>query len=273
VTLVRYEVPVEGVAVVTLARPEARNAQNVAMLHEVDDAFTRASADDDIRVIVLAADGPHFSAGHDLSEYPKASVDRRVTCWAGFDRPGIEGFMASEEELFIGLCWRWRNLPKPTIAAVNGKAIAGGLMLASCCDLIVAAEDAEFSDPVVAFGVNGNEFFTHLWEFGPRWAKEVLFAGRAVTADEALALHMVNHVVPLDELLPFTLELAARVARRPAFGLTLAKQAVNQALEAQGMWAAVQSAYTLHALGHAHNFHQSGGPVLRGAARSIRDRK
>ncbi|GIS18191.1 MAG: hypothetical protein CM15mP120_01070 [Pseudomonadota bacterium] len=79
----------------------------------------------------------------------------------GYDKPGAEGRQALEEEIYLGLCWRWRNLPKPTIAEVQGKVIAGGLMLVWVCDLIVAAEDTTFSDPVVAFGVNGVEYFAH----------------------------------------------------------------------------------------------------------------
>lgn len=169
--------------------------------------------------------------------------------------------MAMEEEVFLGLCWRWRNLPKPTIAQVQGKAIAGGLMLVWVCDLIMAAEDAEFSDPVVAFGMNGHEFFVHTWEFGARRAKEVLFTSRAVSAREAHQLGMVNHVVPIDELESATLALAERIARQPSIGLKLAKQSVNQSLEAQGQWTAVQAAFSIHEAAHAHNMLVHGRPV------------
>ena len=168
--------------------------------------------------------------------------------------------MAMEQEVFIGFCWRWRNMPKPTIAQVQGKAIAGGLMLVWPFDLIVAAEDAQFSDPVIAFGVNGHEYFVHAWEVGHRKAKEMLFTGDAISAQEGKELGMVNHVVPNAELTAFTLNLARRIAKQPPFGLKLAKLAVNQSLDAQGMYNAIHSAFGLHHLGHANAriLHQMG---------------
>jgi enoyl-CoA hydratase len=98
--------------------------------------------------------------------------------------------MIGEEEIYLGFCWRWRNLPKPTIAQVQGKVIAGGLMLVWPFDIVVASDDSTFSDPVVAFGVNGHEFFTHAWELGARKAKELLFTGAAFTAEECHRLGM-----------------------------------------------------------------------------------
>ena len=134
-------------------------------------------------------------------------------------------------------------------------------MLAWVCDLIIAAEDATFSDPVVAFGVNGVEYFGHPWEFGVRKAKELLFTGGAIGAQEAKTLGMVNHVIPRDELEAFTLELAKRIALRPAMGLRLAKQSVNQAQDAQGFWSALNAAMSLQQLGHSHNAEVHGYPV------------
>jgi enoyl-CoA hydratase len=169
--------------------------------------------------------------------------------------------MAIEEEIYLGLCWRWRNFPKPTIAEVQGKVIAGGLMLVWVCDLIVAADDAEFSDPVVAFGLNGHEYFVHPWEVGARQAKQMLFTGDAITARRAYELGMVNEVVPPGSLESSTRELAERIAGRPTMGLKLAKQAVNQALDAQGQWAAIQAAFSLHELGHSHNMQVHKLPI------------
>lgn len=245
----------------------------------LDETLDGGVEDDEVKVVILSADGPHFSAGHDLREFAVTSGDRRgrldghrpVGCWGGFDLPGIEGWMAMEEETFLGLCWRWRNLPKPTIAQVQGRAIAGGLMLVWVCDLIVAATDAEFSDPVVAFGVNGHEFFVHPWEVGPRRAKEMLFTGDAITAEDARRLGMVNHVVDAGRLSQFTLGLAERIARQPSMGLKLAKQSVNQALDAQGQWTALQSALSLHEIGHAHNMALYDLPVHPDGAKLIRD--
>ena len=172
---------------------------------------------------------------------------------AGFDLPGSEGYMAVEQEIYLGLCWRWRNLPKPVIAEVQGKVIAGGLMLVWVCDLIVASDDATFSDPVVAFGVNGVEYFAHPWEVGVRKAKEMLFTGDAISAADAKALGMVNHVVPRAELVDHTRKLAEHIAQRPSMGLKLAKQSVNQMQDNQGIWSALQAAMSLQQLGHANN--------------------
>ena len=256
---IRYERPSERVARIVLNRPNKRNAQTIRMLYEINDALDRATQDNQVRVIILAAEGPHFSSGHDLNDFDTGADSRigdygaPVSGRGGFDLPGPEGYFSREEEIYLGLCWRWRNLPKPTIAQVQGKAMAGALMLIWPCDIIIAAEDAEFSDPSVAFGANGNEFFVHAWEVGHRKAKEMLFTGESITAQEGKQLGMVNHVVPRDKLESFTLAMAEKIAQRPSIGLKFAKMSVNQSLEAQGMWTAIQSAFNLHHLAHAHN--------------------
>jgi enoyl-CoA hydratase len=267
---IRYDVPAPGVGRVTLARPEKANAQDRKMLYELDDAFGAAMQDDDVKIVVLAADGLNFSSGHDLKDNAPVSDFGPVTGAGGFTEPGPHGHFATEQEIYVGLCWRWRNLPKPTIAQVQGKVIAGGLMLVWPMDLVVASEDATFSDPTVAFGVNGHEYFTHAWEVGARKAKEMLFRGHALTAEECHRLGMVNHVVPRDDLERFTLQLAEEIAARPAMGLKLAKLAVNQSLDAQGQWTAIQSAIGLHHLGHAHARVLHGIPVDPSGAEVIR---
>jgi enoyl-CoA hydratase len=236
-----------------LARPERRNAQDKAMLFELDEQLTRAMRDSTIQVVVVAADGPDFSSGHDLKDRSTLAGFPSITGTGGFDQPGPHGHMALEEEIYVGLCWRWRNLPKPTIAQVQGRVIAGGLMLVWPFDLIVASEDAWFSDPVVAFGVNGHEYFVHAYELGPRKAKEMLFTGAPLSARQCEQLGMVNQVVPRDELEATALDLADRIAKRPAFGLRLAKLAVNNSMDIQGQWSAIQSAFALHHVGHAHD--------------------
>ena len=251
---IRYEQPADRVARIMLARADTRNAQDKQMLYEIDNALNRAMHDDDIRVVIIGADGPHFSSGHHMKDYSKiGEFTPPIMGVGGYDRPGQEGHMAMEQEIFIGFCWRWRNMPKPTIAQVQGKAIAGGLMLVWPFDLIVASEDAQFSDPVLAFGVNGHEYFVHAWELGHRKAKEMLFTGGAISAREGKELGMVNQVVPREELESYTLNLASRIARQPPFGLKLAKLAVNQSLDAQGMYSAIHSAFGLHHLGHANS--------------------
>jgi enoyl-CoA hydratase len=269
---VRYEEPEPAVARVVLARPDKKNAQDKRMLYELTDAFDRAVANDAIKVIILAADGTDFSSGHDLSRSAYMGEPFRPGHNQGaFTAPGAEGLMAVEQELFLGLCWRWRNIPKPTIASVHGRVIAGGLMLIWPCDLVVASEDATFSDPTVAFGLNGLEYHDHLWQLGARKAKEILFTGRALTAREAETVGMINIVVPRDELESATLALARTIAERPMMGLKLAKMTVNQGLEAQGQYTALRSAYGLHAIGHAHAMATGGTFIDRDGKQKIRE--
>lgn len=251
-----YETPAPHVARLVLNRPASRNAQDTRFLYALNAAFDRAAQDDAVKVIILAANGPHFSSGHDLRERDGlAALEEHgpIGTWCGFGCAGAEAQMAREREIYIGLSERWRNIPKPTIAAVHGKCIAGGLMLAWPCDLIVAAEDAMFLDNTVEMGVGGVEFFAHPWEVGPRKAKEMLFTADWLSAAEAKALGMVNHVVPEAELSAFTLALAARIAKKPLFALKLAKEAVNAAQDAAGRKGAMDTAFALHQLAHTHN--------------------
>jgi len=245
-----YEVK-DRVAVITLNRPEAANAQNAALLEALDAAWGRAAADEEVKVIVLRGNGKHFSAGHDLK-------DR----WPAPNEITLEWIYNAEARRYLEFTLRWRNVPKPSIAAVQGKCIAGGLMLCWPCDLIVAAENAEFSDPVVHMGIGGVEYHGHTWELGPRKAKEILFTGRAVTAEEAEKVGMVNRVVPLDQLDSAAMELAGQIAQMPSFGLRQAKRAVNQSLDVQGFYAAVQSVFDIHETGHGNALSVSGYPIL-----------
>jgi enoyl-CoA hydratase len=251
--MILYEVT-DKVAVITLNRPEKANAQSMELLDELDAAWTRAASDEDVRVIVLCANGKHFSAGHDLSS-GFADAPEKIT---------LEWIYGLEARRYLGYCLSWRNVPKPSIAAVQGKCIAGGLMLCWPCDLIVAAENAEFSDPVVRMGIGGVEYHGHTWELGPRLAKEILFTGRPVTADEAQRAGMVNRVVPLPDLRAQTMELARQIARQHPFALRQAKRAVNQTLDTQGFYAAIQSVFDIHETGHGNALSVGGYPALAG---------
>jgi enoyl-CoA hydratase len=261
---VLYERPVDKVARIVLNRPDTRNAQNFQLLYELNDAFDLAARDDDVSVIILAANGPHFSSGHDLRQANALATlteHEPVGTWCGYACAGAEGQMAMEKEMFIGLSERWRNVPKPTIAEVQGKVIAGGLMLVWPCDLIVAAEDALFMDNTVAMGVSGAEFFNHPFELGVRKAKEMLFTSEFVSAADAHRLGMVNHVVACEELTTFTLDLATRIAKQPLFALKLAKEAVNIAQDNQGRVNAMQTSFAYHQLCHSHNQQVYGFPI------------
>lgn len=261
-TLIGYEKIGERIACITLDRPDRANAQNYRLLYQLNDAFDRAAADDEVRVIVLRANGKHFSSGHDLSGADDVSLaDVGISAWSGFGLPGMEGHWAREEEAYFGLCWRWRNLPKVTIAEVHGKVIAGGLMLMWPCDLVVASEEATFQDPVVAFGANGVEYFGHPWEVGTRKAKEMLFTGRAITARVAREMGMVNRVVARDRLRDEVMELAEEIAQQPMMGLKTAKESVNQMQDQQGFYSALRSAMSMQQLSHAHNYIVNKLPV------------
>jgi enoyl-CoA hydratase/carnithine racemase len=241
----------DGIATITLNRPEAANAQTPPFLDDLDEAWRLAADDPDVRVIILQANGKHFSAGHDIR--------------GGGPRPEkvtLAGIYEYEARRYLEYSLRWRNVPKPSIAAVQGVCIAGGLLLCWPCDLIIAAENATFSDPVVAMGIGGVEFHGHTWEWGARKAKELLFTGRAMTAAEAHQLGMVTRVVPLDDLRAETRALAAEIATKHPFALRQAKRAVNQTLDVQGFYAAIQSVFDIHQTGHGHAMSESGWPVL-----------
>ncbi|MGH6986707.1 MAG: enoyl-CoA hydratase [Caulobacteraceae bacterium] len=259
-----YEKAAEGVARIVLNRPESRNAQDTQFLYELNEAYEQATQDEGVKVIITAANGPHFSSGHDLRERDHLDNQDRyrpVTGAAGYRRDGAEGRMAREDEIYVGFCERWRNIPKPTLAAVQGRCVAGGLMLAWPMDIIIAADDAVFEDVTVALGIPGVEFFAHPWELGPRKAKEMLFAGAQINAEEARMLGMVNRVVPRARLAEETLDLARQIALRPSFALRLAKQAVNNTQDAQGRHSAFAGAFAMHHLAHSHCMEVHGLPV------------
>lgn len=254
--VVEYEVT-DGVAWVRLNRPEYRNAQNSAMTYALDAAFQRAVDDDDVAVIVLAGNGDHFCAGHDIGT-PGRDVDveferKAVIHWTHVDKEGGDLRWARESEVYLGMCRRWREIPKPMIAAVHGACIAGGLMLAWSCDFIVASDDAFFSDPVVRMGIPGVEYFAHPWVMNPRAAKEFLYTGDRFSAQRAQELGMVNQVVARDELESTVSAMATRISAMPRFGLALTKKAINQAEDLQGMRVGMDSVFGLHHFAHAHN--------------------
>ncbi len=272
---VRYETPAPHVARIVMARPEAHNAQGLQMTYELNAAFDRAAHDDDVKVIILAGDGRNFSAGHDLSgDGGKSWRDFPIVgSWAGFDAAGAEARYGREMEIYLEMCERWRNLSKPTIAQVQGKCIAGGLMLAWVCDLIIASDDASFKDPVIDFGICGVEFFNHPWELGIRKAKEFLFTADEITAQEAAAHGMVNRVVPRADLAAETLALAEKIAKKPMFALKATKQAVNHVQDVQGRRNAQMHAFSLHHLLHAHNELVYGMPMdPNGLPDTVRDK-
>jgi len=254
--VVTYEVR-DSVAVVTLNRPDYRNAQNSVVTYALDAAFERAVQDDEVKVIVLAGNGKHFCAGHDIGtpgrDHHVHYDNKAVMWWDHVDKPGGDQRYAREMEVYLGMCRRWREIPKPMIAMVQGACIAGGLMLAWVCDMIVASEDAFFSDPVVRMGIPGVEYFAHPWVLGPRFAKEILYTGDRFTARRPYEVGMVNKVVPRADLTSETFAMAERISAMPRMGLALTKRAVNQCEDQMGMRNGMDSVFGLHHFAHAHN--------------------
>lgn len=250
---VLYDEPRPGVARVTLNRPEKRNAQNMQMTYDINSALDYACLQPHIKVIVLAAVGQHFSSGHDLSgDGQKTWRDFPIVgTWANFEQPGAEGLYHREMEIYLEMTERWRNLSKLTIAQIQGKCVTGGLMLAWACDLIVAADDAQFICTSSKMGGSGIEFYAYPWEIGPRRAKQWLLDGE-ISARQAEQYGMVNELVPRAELEDRTLALAERMTKHTSWTLNMAKTQVNHAQDSQGRRTSMQYAFVVHQLGHAH---------------------
>ncbi|HXY26749.1 MAG TPA: enoyl-CoA hydratase [Acidimicrobiales bacterium] len=257
---VLYETLDSGqVARIMLNRPESRNAQNRGLLVELDDAFLRAEADDQVRVVILGGMGPMFSSGHDLGSKesreemmpgPNQHPTRTIN---GGSRQGSEQLMLQEWHYYFQNTLRWRNLRKITIGQAHGDVYAAGLMLLWACDLIVAAEGTRFADVVGArLGMCGLEYFAHPWEFGPRKTKELLLTGDSIDAEEAYKLGMVSKVFPADQLTERTFEFAQRIAQLPSVTSLLIKEAVNQTVDNMGFHNALNACFTIHELNHAH---------------------
>lgn len=258
--VILYEVS-DAIATITLNRPRYNNAQNGRMLYALDAAFKRAASDDTVKVIVLRGAGKHFTAGHDIGS-PGRDVDdsqERATLWYDHsNKVGGEFLYVREADAYLGLCRRWRELPKPTIAMVHGACISGGLMLAWVCDLIIASDDAFFADPVVHMGIPGVEYFAHAYELHPRIAKEFLMLGERMSAERAYQMGMVNRVFARAELEAETYRIAAKLAKMPRLGLALTKQAINHVEDLQGKRTAMDAAFAWHHFAHAQNIIETG---------------
>jgi enoyl-CoA hydratase len=226
---VLYEVN-GAVATITMNRPDVANAQNSALIDELDAAFDRAGDDDAVRVVILTGAGRHFSSGHDLKALlGHTEMDR----WAEM-RATPEGKLLHEQVMYFDRCRKIHDFPKPTVAAVQGSCIAAGMMLACMCDLIVAADDAVFQNPVLRMTGAGVELLVEPWELGIRKAKEFLFTGDKIDAAEAWRLGMVNRVVPRDRLMEETRELAEKIALVPPVTARVVKDSLNHVAELMG---------------------------------------
>jgi enoyl-CoA hydratase len=228
------------VATITMNRPDAANAQNSQMLYEIDAALDAADADDDVRVVVLAGAGKHFSAGHDLKEILSGADE-----WARL-RDTPEGKLRHEQVMYWDKCLRLRDFRKPTIASVHGAVAAAGMMLACMCDLIVAADDTKFSNPVARMTGVGVEILVEPWELGPRKAKEFLWCAEKLDAETAERFGLVNKVVPRDELDTAVREMAENIALVPPITAQSIKDVINRTLDRQGQRDSWQYHFMVH---------------------------
>jgi enoyl-CoA hydratase len=249
------------VATITMNRPEVANAQDSTLIDEIDAAFDLADADDDVRVVILAGAGKHFSSGHDLKALVAGDGSDP---WVAM-RETPEGKFHHEKTMYFDRCLRIHDFRKPTIAAVQGSCVAAGLMLAAMCDLIVAADDAVFSNPVLRLTGAGVELLVEPWELGIRKAKEFLFTGDTIDAQEAWRLGLVNRVVPRAELEARTRELAERVALVPPVTAQTVKETINETANLMGK----RDALKYHFMAH-HWVHNSATALNALAARKAK---
>jgi enoyl-CoA hydratase/carnithine racemase len=201
-----------AVAIITLNRPESRNALNSALLDELAKALATTDGDDSVRVVVLTGSGPSFCAGADLKEI--ASAAERADMFP--TRARAEQSRQLHESI--------PKMAKPVIAAVNGHAVAGGCGVAMSCDLVFASNRAVFGYPEVARGQVAAMVMASLTRVvGRRAALDLLFSARIIDAEEALSLGMINRVVDHDRLMDQTLAYAHQLAARSASAVRLTK--------------------------------------------------
>lgn len=207
-----------AIAVLTVSRPKALNALNKTMLIELEQAVQSVREDENVRCVIITGAGEKaFAAGADIKEMRDLN------------------FMAARELGMLGnrVFSSIEQLNVPVIAAVNGYALGGGCELALSCDIRIASDDALFGQPETTLGITpgfgGTQRLARA--VGPAAAKEMIFTGSAVKADEALRIGLVNHVVPKSELLDAALELAGKIALNAPIAVKLAKSAINRGMQ------------------------------------------
>ena len=268
---IRYERD-DRVAVVTLARPEVRNAISPAMQAELEHAFVRADDDRRVHVVVLRGDGPSFCSGYDLagSDYTPFGVDADH----GRGRsPAIDDDAWRLEQGQRRLLSIF-DLHKPVIASVQGYCVAGGTDLALLCDLVLAAEDARIGfPPVRSMGSPPHHMWTYL--LGPQWAKRMLLTGDLLSGVDAARLGLVLDAVPAAELDDEVMALARRIARVDHHLLAANKRQVNVALELMGARTMQRLAAEIDVRGHQSKAMREFGRIAMedgmGAAVRARD--
>lgn len=214
---VLYDVT-DGVATVSVNRPEKRNALNEPTRVELRAAFEEAVEDDDVRAIVLRGEGDAFISGGDLETLASLDMLEAMEYKATYAQ-GLNNYIAS--------------LPKPTVAAIDGYALGGGLEMALACDIRLAANDAKVGFPEVNVGIfpggGGTQRLTAV--VGASVARELIYTGRIIEADEAADLGILNHLYDPDEFEASVDEFAADLASKPPVALQLAKRSIDRAVE------------------------------------------
>jgi enoyl-CoA hydratase len=257
-----YESPEERIRRITLNRPEKLNAMSPKLLSELDRALDEFEQDSGASVLVICGAGRAFCAGYDLTPLPVARDVAEPAASSG-------GFSVTQDRWALRkLVARWQrlwSLPKPTIAQVHGYCLAGATELAGHCDIVFAADDAQFGHP--AGRTLGVIPTLSMWPYliGMRKTKEYLFTGDSISATEALETGLVNRVYPREKLEAEVLAYARRVAMVPVDMLTLHKAATNRFFEIMGLYAAEQSASEFDAIAHQT-------PTAKAETRKMRDR-
>ena len=231
------------VAKVTMNRPQYRNAQSRVLLEDLDAALAEAMADHDVRVVVLFGSGEHWSSGHDIGT-PEELADRQARPYG----EGVAGVYQRSWDWNVENTLRWRDLPKPTLAAVHGLCIYGGWMIASAMDLIVAADDAQFIPGLFQYQATP-------WDIGFRRAKDVLWEQGLVDAARAVELGFVSEVWPRAELAERAMAKAGRIAQLRPIVAQMIKRQINEAQDHMGFRTAVAAGhqhYLIAALGGAN---------------------
>lgn len=237
---------------ITLDRPDKLNALSYAVVDQLDAAIARAAADDAVRVVVVTGAGRAFSAGYDLAQEAEGG-EPTVSEW--------HALLARDVEVTMRL---WA-LEKPTIAAVRGWCLAGGMELAMACDLLVCTEDARFGEPEIRYG-SGPVTLLMPFVLGERRTRELLLTGDTIDAQTAVAWGVANRVVAGDALERSVEELVARIAPTPLEVLRLTKRALNRAQRAMGLLEAVEANLDLSAM-----LNGAGTPEQREFDRLVRD--
>jgi len=233
---IRYECR-EGLALLTLNRPEKLNAVNKEMIAALGQALDSAEADPAVRAIVLTGAGRAFSAGFDL--------DMEVAAESGEpDGQAVRRALENDFQIIM----RFWDSPKPTLAAVHGYCLGSAMELALACDITIASDDCKFGAPEVRFG-SGIITMLLPWLAGPKRAKYLLLSGEdRVSAADALDMGLVNQVVPAGSAFEATLEVARRIAANDVLAVKLTKQAINRGLDIAGMREALKQAFDLNVL-------------------------